>query len=232
MEQLDGRRFNYFMDRYPRTLIANHLDNVSMGTDNIFTVQVIDENESPVSGANVNLNFNDIYINAISGEDGNAIIDLNDLSGQSGEVVVTVTCQDCVYSETSFVLNQESIFPEILGASLLFEEINTSSNQDGFVNPGEQLSIDFYMTNYSGASMEDINVEIRSSQLSVTSENTINIPNIDIGQTVLVEDLILNIPHQLPLMKSLCFMQIFQVIIVVLNQIRFYIYQFIQVQFL
>ena len=41
----------------PRTLIANHLDNVSMGTDNIFTVQVIDENESPVSGANVNLNL-------------------------------------------------------------------------------------------------------------------------------------------------------------------------------
>ena len=178
----------------PRTLIANHLDNVSMGTDNIFTVQVIDENESPVSGANVNLNLNDIYINAISGEDGNAIIDLNDLSGQSGEVVVTVTCQDCVFSETSFVLNQESVFPEILGASLLFEEINTSSNQDGFVNPGEQLSIDFYMTNYSGALMEDINVEIRSSQLSVTSENTINIPNIDIGQTVLVEGLILNIP--------------------------------------
>ena len=168
-----------------------------MGTDNIFTVQVIDENETPVSGANVNLNKNDIYINAISGEDGNAIIDLNDFLGQNGEVTVTVTCQDCVYSETSFSLNQDSIFPEVLGASLLFHEVNASSNLDGFVNPGEQLSIDFYMTNFSGSSIENINVEIRSSELSLTSENIINIQNIDIGQTVLVEDLILNIPSSI-----------------------------------
>ena len=144
----------------------------------------------PVSGANVNLNLNDTYINAISGEDGNAIIDLNGLSGQNGEVTVTVTCQDCVYSETSFSLNQDSIFPEVLGASILFDEVNASSNLDGFVNPGEQLSIDFYMTNFSGSSIENINVEIRSSELSLASENTINIQNIDIGQTVLVEDLI------------------------------------------
>ena len=178
----------------PRTLIANHLDNVSMGTDNIFTLQVLDENELPVSGANVNLNINDIYVNTTSGEDGIAIINLNDLSGQNGEVTVTVTCQDCVYSESSFSLNQESIFPEVLGASLLFDEVNASSNLDGFVNPGEELSIDFYMTNYSGSSIEDVNVQIRSSELSITSENTVNIPNIDIGQTVLVEDLILNIP--------------------------------------
>ena len=178
----------------PRTLIVNHLDNVSMGTDNIFTVQVIDENESPVSGANVNLNFNDIYINAISGANGNAMIDLNGLSGQNGEVIVTATCQDCVYSETSFLLNQDSVFPEVLGTTLLFDEVNESSNLDGFANPGEQLSIDFYMTNFTGLPIENINVEIRSSELSIVSENTINIPNINIGQTVVVEDLILNIP--------------------------------------
>ncbi|MBC21662.1 MAG: hypothetical protein CMG54_02010 [Candidatus Marinimicrobia bacterium] len=178
----------------PRTLIVNHLDNVSMGTDNIFTVQVIDENEFPVSGANVNLNFNDIYINAISGADGNAMIDLNGLSGQNGEVIVTATCQDCVYSETSFLLNQDSVFPEVLGTTLLFDEVNESSNLDGFANPGEQLSIDFYMTNFTGLPIENINVEIRSSELSIVSENTINIPNINIGQTVVVEDLILNIP--------------------------------------
>ena len=53
------------------------------------------------------------------------------------------------------------------------------------------------MTNFSGSSIENINVEIRSSELSLTSENIINIQNIDIGQTVLVEDLILNIPSSI-----------------------------------
>ena len=39
--------------------------------------------------------------------------------------------------------------------------------------------------NFSGSSIENINVEIRSSELSLTSENTINIQNIDILQNYL-----------------------------------------------
>ena len=62
----------------PKILIADHVENISMGTDNIVNVLVIDENENPVEGANVNLNLGDIYINGETGVDGNASILIND----------------------------------------------------------------------------------------------------------------------------------------------------------
>ena len=177
----------------PIVLIADHQESVSMGTDNIINIMVIDENENSVEGANVNLNFGDIYINSTTGVDGNAVIELSEFAGQSGTVDVTVTCQDCLYSETSFLLNQDSVFPEVVTSSLTFSETN-SSNSDGLFNPSEEISIDFYMNNYTGLSLDNINVSIQSSDISITSNNVINIPSIDVEETVLVDGLILQIP--------------------------------------
>ena len=178
----------------PRVLIADHQENVSMGTDDIIDITVIDENGYPVEGANVNLNFGDIYVNAITRVDGHAIIELDDFTDISGTIDVTVTCQDCLYSETSFLLNQDTLLPEVLNASILIDEINTFSNSDGQVNPGEEVSIDFYINNYTGELLEDISVSIESSVLSISSENSISISSMGIGEAALVEGLVVSIP--------------------------------------
>ena len=178
----------------PRVLIADHQENVSMGTDDIIDITIIDENEYPVEGANVNLNFGDIYVNATTGVDGHAIIELDDFTDISGTIDVTVTCQDCLYSETSFLLNQDTLLPEVLNASILIDEIDTFSNNDGQVNPGEEVSIDFYINNYTGELLENINVSIESSVLSISSENSISISSMGIGEAALVEGLIVSIP--------------------------------------
>ena len=178
----------------PRVLIADHQENVSMGTDNIIDITIIDENEDPVEGANVNLNFEDIYVNATTGLDGNVIINLVEFTGITGAIDVTVTCQDCLYSETSFLLNQDTLLPEVLNASILIDEINTFSNNDGQLNPGEEVSIDFYINNYTGELLENINVSIESSVLSISSENSISISSMGIGEAALVEGLLVSIP--------------------------------------
>ena len=180
----------------PKILIADHLENVSMGSDDVVTVHVIDENENPVEGANVNLNLGDVYVNGKTGSDGNAFIFIDDFSGQSGSVDVTVTCQDCLFSETSFLLTQTSNFPEVQNSTLSFNELNLSNNNN-LINPGEEISVDFYISNNTGSNLEDINIQIKSSDLSLSSENIITISNMNAGENVLVQGLILNIPSDI-----------------------------------
>jgi len=178
----------------PKILIADHVENISMGTDNIVNVLVIDENENPVEGANVNLNLGDIYINGETGVDGNASILINDFNGQSGTVDVTATCHDCLFSETSFLLNQSSIFPEVDNSTLSFLEINFLNNNNNLINPGEDILVSFNVSNNTGENLEDLNIQINSSDTYLSSENIITISEIDSGDTFLVEGLILNIP--------------------------------------
>lgn len=155
----------------PRVLISDHLSMVS-ATDDFIEVLVIDDNEQPVEGANVNLTARSHYINSITDVSGRAYVPLyifNDESENNETVTVTATCHDCFYSESTFTINNSVYYPELDANSITVDDSN-SMISDGFANPGETLGISFNLVNNSLDSFSDLNVSIQSSDESLVSD--------------------------------------------------------------
>ena len=150
----------------PKILVVDHLTNIS-SSDDVIDIFVMDENGDPVEGANVNLNSgtdtsnnSGIYTNETTDFSGHAYVPIDD-SFEGYTVDVTVTCQDCVYSETSFYVSSSSLLPEINNSSIIINDDNSDNNdnnEDGIVNPGETVSISFYMHNNSGEDFSDLDL--------------------------------------------------------------------------
>ena len=173
----------------PRVLVADHLDVVSI-TDDIIDILVIDDHENPIEGVNVNLNLDDIYVNGVTDNNGHAFIDINDFT--QGIIDVTVTCQDCLYGESSFVLNGDIEYPEVESETLALNEV--VGNGDGYINPGEQFNISFNLTNNTDATFNDIHVQLKSTDTMVASDNIVIVETLAQGQSILINNLILNLP--------------------------------------
>ena len=58
----------------------------------------------------------------------------------------------------------------------------------------EDILVSFNVSNNTGENLEDLNIQINSSDIYLSSENIITISEINSGETILVEGLILNIP--------------------------------------
>ena len=108
-------------------------------SDDFIDVLIIDQYGNPVEGANVNLTSgtdtsgnSGIYTNETTDFSGHAYVPIDD-SFVGYTVDVTVTCQDCLYSETSFFLNSDIVFPEVENLTITSTEIGMG-NGDGFIN--------------------------------------------------------------------------------------------------
>ena len=91
------------------------------------------------------------------------------------------------------MLNSDIVFPEVENSTIASTEIGMG-NGDGFINPGESTSISFNLLNNTGSDFSDLNIQINSSDIYLSSENIITISEINSGETLLVEGLILSIP--------------------------------------
>ena len=175
----------------PSVLVADHPDNVSTSSD-IVDILVIDEYENPMEGANVNLRLNNTYVNGITDSDGYAFINISDLG--EGTVDVTVTCQDCVYAESSFVLSSNNEYPQVNDEIFLSELVG---NGDGYLNPGEEFNVSFNLTNDTNINFYDIHVQLKSTDIMISSDNIVTIETLGQGESILVEGLTLNLPSSI-----------------------------------
>ena len=103
------------------------------------------------------------------------------------------TNSEITTGSTSFLLNSDIVFPEVENLTITSTEIGMG-NGDGFINPGESTSISFNLLNNTDSDFSDLNIQINSSDIYLSSENIITISEISSGETFLVEGLILNIP--------------------------------------
>jgi len=143
----------------PKILVVDHLANIS-SSDDIIDVFVMDEYGNPVEGANVNMtNNSDLYVNSLSDINGHAYLPLN---GFEGSVDVTATCQDCLFSETSFNINLSEM-PTLVNSSI------NIIDSDGMLSPGETVEVTFDIENTTSIDFNDIDISIHSSNSQVLS---------------------------------------------------------------
>ena len=67
-------------------------------------------------------------------------------------------------------------------------------NGDGFINPGESTSISFNLLNNTGSDFSDLNIQIKSSNNMILSENIFTVEQLNQSESIIIEDLILNVP--------------------------------------
>ena len=183
----------------PKILIADHLSTVSSG-DDFIDIFILDQDGNPVEGANVNLTptNSDMYINQLTDSNGHAYVSMDD-SFSGSTIDVTVTCHNCYYAESSFVVSSSSLLPEVSNVSLIIDddvEYNITNNDDGLINPGETVSLSFYVYNNSDENLSNLNVSVESSDLSISS-NVVQIPQLDTGGGAYVENLIFSLPVEI-----------------------------------
>tara|TARA_B100002051_G_scaffold42349_2_gene36698 strand:- start:651 stop:5150 length:4500 start_codon:yes stop_codon:yes gene_type:complete len=180
----------------PRILIADHVSSVSL-SDDFIDIHIIDQDGNPVEGANVNLSPRNsgIFTNQRTDMNGHAYVPIDEAF--SGNIVdVTVTCHDCYYVESSFSVTSSSLLPELNSASVIIDDntdLNSNNNEDGLINPGESISLSFYMFNNTGDNLSNLNVSVKSSDLSISSDD-FNISQLDSGGGIYVENLVINLP--------------------------------------
>ena len=186
----------------PKILIADHLETIS-SSDGFIDVLIIDQEGNPVEGANVNLTSgtdtsgnSGIYTNETTDFSGHAYVPIDD-SFEGYTVDVTVTCQDCLYSETSFFVSSSALLPEISNLSIIINDDNSDGNDnngDGLVNPGETIDISFVINNYTGTTLSNLDVSIESSDLSISS-NIFEVEELSNGGGIYIENLVIDIPN-------------------------------------
>ncbi|OUW62617.1 MAG: hypothetical protein CBD58_01635 [bacterium TMED198] len=171
----------------PIEISVEHKQNINFGT-NYFQVEVVDQNDSPVSDAIVTLlksgqsqnDEDEMFLTKKTDSNGVAFFDLDYLT--DGEVLVTVIGRNMKPSETSFEIQDQQISLELVQNSIQIDD--SVGNMNGVLNGGETAYIQLQLSNTGSETLSDIEVELLSSNdaISVNSSASL-ISSLGSGET-------------------------------------------------
>ena len=158
----------------PTVVTVQHPETILAESD-IIHIEVTDENGAPVQDAVVTLlkGADEIFISRRTGEDGIASFDLD--VGSTGEVNVTVSGRNLKPAMSSFdIVNSAYSLYAVLPVIV---DDNSGGNGDGILNPGEDLTVSFYILNNGILGVNDVEAILHTYSDMVS----INTPMFDIG---------------------------------------------------
>jgi hypothetical protein len=148
----------------PINLDVNHTSLFIKGSNN-FQVLINDTLGNPISNATVSLykvnNFG-IEIQMISKTNDSGIADFILDNPNTGRILVTSRCHNCIPVETYFDVSNDLPLIELSDNSLVFND--NGGNNDGYLNPSEVVQLSFNLVNSSPESIS--NGEVFLSALS------------------------------------------------------------------
>ena len=161
----------------PTILDINHNSLFVQGSNN-FQVSVNDDNGNPVSNAIVSLykiDDSNIEIQMLSNTNSSGVADFLLENPNTGRIIVTSRCQNCVPVETYFDVTNDIPRVELNEESLVLDDSfgqTTNGNNDGILNPSELVQLSFNLVNNSSSSISGGEV-----YLSALSDNVVIINN-------------------------------------------------------
>ena len=163
----------------PTTMIADHLQSISLGT-NVLDVNVIDSDGNPIENARVTLTkgSNEIFSSVLSDINGNATLHWE--SGTAGDATLTVTKENKIPYQDTININNNGYSFNI--SSIEINDIN--GNGDGNLNPGEGIELNLPITNTGSNTALNVTAQISSNSDALQlSTDSIVYGNINPGAT-------------------------------------------------
>ena len=184
---LMGDPLTHLWTKNPTNLIVEH-DSVVSSNSTYFSVFVMDEEGRPMSDVIVTLYKDDEHsINSLTNQSGIADFNLN--YENIGNALVTSRCYNCVPEETSFEI--VAGFPDIdlIESSIIIDD-SSNGNSDGYVNPGELVSLSINLENQSNDLLSECSLNVNSSYSNIQIVNgTANIASLNPNSTVNISDI-------------------------------------------
>ena len=167
----------------PEELVVTHDADVAVGT-NYLDVSVSNNSREPLAGAWVTMLGADdetVFATGYTDENGNISIPLN--SDYSGDCYLTVTSHDFIPYLGEFTSSASGMFVNVSDITIDDDNSGDSSgNDDGLINPGEDVELRIYLENFGTNTANGIVAEISCEQDFITiSDNTESYGNITGG---------------------------------------------------
>jgi len=157
---------------------------------NYLPVTVDDENGLPVQDAWITVlkDQDEIFSSGYTDENGQVILEINTIN--TGEAKLTVTKHDFKPHLGGFEIVQADVFVNI--DDFLIDDDNSGSssgNDDGFINPGENIELHISLENYGSSDANSVTASIstNSAYLTITDDNE-NYGTIDSGNSQFSSD--------------------------------------------
>ena len=168
----------------PEALIVTYDSTIPQGS-NYIEVTVENSSRAPIEGAWVTALMGDDDIFSTGYTDSNGQIILQFDGDLEGTVTLTVTDHNYIPHLGSFDISQESKFLSVFETNIDDDNSGTSSgNNNGNINPGEDIELGVSLKNYGTASTYSIGATISSDDSFITiTDNTETYPNIGAGSS-------------------------------------------------
>ena len=168
----------------PKSMVTAYTDTIPVGTTSL-TVTVTDSiSGGPLEGVDVCLSGMDIYLFALSDENGEALFSLPDL--EAGFFLITVCIHNYKPHLDRVILENEDVFVSYNNIDINDDNTGASSgNSNGAVNPGETIELGLMLKNYGTTiSASEIAATLSSSSEFITIIDSMkNYPNLSPGAT-------------------------------------------------
>ncbi|RLC49513.1 MAG: hypothetical protein DRZ79_05865, partial [Candidatus Cloacimonadota bacterium] len=173
----------------PKELIVNCDPEISIGT-NYFSVMVKDTSQNPVANAWVTLlkDNDEIFASAFTDDDGEVILPV--YAASTGSANLTVTAHNFIpYLETIDII-QSNEFVNVVNIAIDDDNSGSSSgNDDGNVNPGENIELIIGLRNFGNNEVNGVSAVLSTDNEFVTiSDDSEEFGSIPAGATVSTED--------------------------------------------
>ncbi len=177
----------------PKELSVNHIPMVINGSNN-FQVLIEDENGHPLENIIVTLSREDnlsdeLFETVLTGPNGVADFQLP-YNLSAGEVSVVSRAINYLPDESFFIVSDA--LPELSINNNSVNINDNDGNNDGFWNPGENVQIEFSITNNYNGLLENLYADITSysNSIALESNTNINIGNLSAGNSFQFTNLI------------------------------------------
>ena len=154
--------------REPAELVLEYDPQISFGS-NFLEVTVMDNTHNPVEEAWITATkgVDTIFSSGYSDRNGKVFLPIN--SEESGDVDLVITKQNFIPYLGSFNIGQAEIFVNIIESAVDDDMSGSSSgNNDGIINPGENIELGIKLKNYGSQAAGSISATIDSQNEFIT----------------------------------------------------------------
>jgi len=152
----------------PQDMVVTYDSQVAQGT-NFIEVMVENTSNRPIEGAWVTALMGDdvIFATGMTDASGNIILEIE--AEQTGTVTLTVTAHNYVPHLGSFTVVQDDLYLSVFELQIDDDNSGTSDgNDDGVVNPGEDIELKVSLKNYGTSSATSVSGSLTSGTPGVS----------------------------------------------------------------